>query len=85
MLNLLKYHNAMPKKFTFSVAAIPLVGTVIYASPYYTVYQMKQAAQCHDAQALNDYVDFPALRQSLKATIDRKLQETLRQNQGMIY
>lgn len=67
----------MAKKLTLALTAIALATTMLYFSPHYAVYQMKQAAQRHDAQALNDYVDYPVLRQNLKTAINQKMQQTL--------
>lgn len=70
----------MSKKLSLSLITISLAAAaVVYASPYYAVYQMKQAAQQRDAERLNNYVDFPVLRQNLQAAIDQKLQQTLQQ------
>lgn len=56
-----------------AVAAIMIViaaGTLWYfESPAWTLKGMKDAARSHDADALNAYIDFPALRESLKAEL----------------
>ena len=41
----------------------------IYASPYIVLNRVKRAADARDAQTVNQYVDFPALRASLKEQI----------------
>jgi hypothetical protein len=41
----------------------------VYASPYIALNRVKQAADARDAQVVNEYVDFPALRASLKEQI----------------
>ncbi|SAK63055.1 membrane protein [Caballeronia fortuita] len=41
----------------------------IYASPYIALDRVKRAADARDAQTVNQYVDFPALRASLKEQI----------------
>jgi hypothetical protein len=41
----------------------------IYASPYIVLNRVKQAADARDAQTVNEYVDFPALRASLKEQV----------------
>jgi hypothetical protein len=55
------------------VAAAVIViasGTFWYfESPAWTLKGMKDAAQSHDADALNAYIDYPALRESLKAEL----------------
>ena len=40
-----------------------------FESPAWTLKAMKDAAQSHDADALNAYIDYPALRDSLKAEL----------------
>jgi hypothetical protein len=40
-----------------------------FESPVWTLKGMKDAAQSHDADALNAYIDYPALRDSLKAEL----------------
>jgi len=40
-----------------------------FESPAWTLKGMKDAAQSHDADALNGYIDYPALRESLKAEL----------------
>src|SRR5579863_3968172 len=41
----------------------------VYASPYIALNRVKRAADARDAQTVNEYVDFPALRASLKEQI----------------
>lgn len=56
-----------------AVAAAMIViasGTLWYfESPAWTLKGMNDAAQSHDADALNAYIDYPALRESLKAEL----------------
>ncbi|PQV50940.1 DUF2939 domain-containing protein [Paraburkholderia sp. BL21I4N1] len=40
-----------------------------YASPYLALNNLKRAADARDAQTVNQYVDFPALRESLKQQV----------------
>lgn len=41
----------------------------LYASPYIALDRLKRAADARDAQTVNEYVDFPALRDSLKQQV----------------
>jgi hypothetical protein len=61
-------------------AARPLIVTLIvivviaalgfaYATPYIALNNLKRAADARDAQTVNQYVDFPALRESLKEQV----------------
>jgi len=56
-----------------AAAAILIViacGTLWYfESPVWTLKGMRDAAQSRDADALNAYIDYPALRESLKAEL----------------
>ncbi|WP_063532516.1 DUF2939 domain-containing protein [Burkholderia sp. MSMB1589WGS] len=56
---------------TLIVAAVAAVYA--YASPYLALRQMKQAIDARDAQAISAYVDFPALRISLKQQLTDEL------------
>lgn len=40
-----------------------------YASPYIALNNLKRAADARDAETVNQYVDFPALRESLKQQV----------------
>lgn len=48
-----------------------------YASPYIALNNLKRAADARDAQTVNQYVDFPALRDSLKQQIAGMLSRRL--------
>jgi hypothetical protein len=61
-------------------ATRPLIVTLIviaviaalgfgYASPYMALNNLKRAADARDTQTVNEYVDFPALRESLKQQV----------------
>lgn len=49
--------------------ALILVAAVGWyaASPYYTLAQMRDAAKANDADRLSAYIDYPALRENVKA------------------
>lgn len=44
-----------------------------FESPLWTLHGMKDAAQSHDADALDAYIDYPALRESLKAELTARM------------
>jgi hypothetical protein len=52
-----------------TVLIIAAVVTWYLASPGWTLHQMKAAADANDPDALNSYIDYPALREDLKAEI----------------
>lgn len=54
------------------VVVVAMLG-VIYASPYIALDRLKRAADARDAQTVNQYVDFPQLRESLKDQVGQLL------------
>jgi hypothetical protein len=58
-----------------SLVAVVLVVVIaallgyVYASPYIALDRMKRAADARDAQTVDEYVDFPLLRDSLKQQV----------------
>ncbi len=58
-----------------AVAAILVLLIVIagwwYASPIWTLREMRDAAKTHDSARFSAYVDYPALRESLKVGLRR--------------
>jgi hypothetical protein len=59
------------KAVAFAAAALIVAAGVTWylASPGWTLHEMKTAADANDADALSSYIDYPALRQDLKAEI----------------
>jgi hypothetical protein len=60
------------KRQTQVVCAIIVIitfGAASFASPFWTVRQLRAAAAAGDTTALEQYVDFPALRESVKAEL----------------
>lgn len=59
-------------RFVVVTLAVVLIGAAVgflYASPYIALDRVKRAADARDAQTVNEYVDFPALRSSLKEQV----------------
>ena len=54
------------------IVVVAVLG-VIYASPYIALDRLKRAADARDAQTVNQYVDFPLLRESLKDQVGQLL------------
>src|SRR5256885_6869356 len=50
---------------------------LLYASPYIALHQIGKAVERRDAQALSGYVDFPALRESIKGQMMARLQSQM--------
>ncbi|MFM0036058.1 DUF2939 domain-containing protein [Paraburkholderia strydomiana] len=58
-----------PLLITLVVVVVIAALGFAYASPYIALNNLKRAADARDAQTVNQYVDFPALRESLKEQI----------------
>ena len=69
-----------------AVAAALIVvasGTLWYfESPAWTLKGIKDAAQSHDADALNAYIDYPALRESLKSELTVRMEAEARKDKS---
>ncbi|MDC8756664.1 DUF2939 domain-containing protein [Janthinobacterium fluminis] len=59
----------MKKLITGGLAVLVAVGGLAYASPYFALHQIKTAIVAHDADALSEHVDFPALRENIKGQL----------------
>jgi hypothetical protein len=60
---------ARPLVVTVLVIVVVAVLGYAYASPYLALNRLKRAADERDAQTVSEYVDYPALRESLKDQI----------------
>jgi hypothetical protein len=56
--------------------AVVVVGAY-YGSPYYTVWQLEQAAKGGDAHAIANFIDFPAVRANLSPKLTAALQANI--------
>ncbi|MDR3096916.1 MAG: DUF2939 domain-containing protein [Paraburkholderia sp.] len=67
------------KPVAIAVAAVAIVAAAAYgyASPYIALNHLKAAADARDAAALSEYVDYPALRASLKQQVGQMLQQRI--------
>lgn len=64
------------------IAAAVLALAGLYATPYVTLHQLRQAAAAEDAPALAARVDFPALRENLKAGLQQRMLDRDRNERG---
>ena len=64
-----KKRGARPLIVTLIVIVLIAALGFAYASPYIALNNLKRAADARDAQTVNQYVDFPALRESLKQQV----------------
>jgi hypothetical protein len=56
----------MPRKIGLAIALIAILIGFYVGSPYWTLHQMRSAAQAGQGDKLAGYVDFPAVRESIK-------------------
>ncbi|MEJ8845053.1 DUF2939 domain-containing protein [Variovorax rhizosphaerae] len=65
----------MKSRRLYWVAALVavLVAAALYFGPHWTVYRMRKAIEARDATALASQVDFPALKESVKAQLMTKM------------
>ncbi|HXZ10339.1 MAG TPA: DUF2939 domain-containing protein, partial [Paraburkholderia sp.] len=63
------------------IAVVAILGYA-YASPYIALDRLKRAADARDAETVNQYVDFPALRVSLKEQVAGLITHRFEANHG---
>jgi hypothetical protein len=63
------------KKLPVVAMVVVLLGVaaLVYASPYIALSRMRAAAEKRDAAELSEYVDYPAVRESLKAEVTAQI------------
>ncbi|WP_233829680.1 DUF2939 domain-containing protein [Paraburkholderia sp. ZP32-5] len=71
-----------PLLITLIVVIVIAALGYVYASPYLAVNNLKRAADARDVQTVNQYVDFPALRASLKQQVADMLTHRLEADGG---
>ncbi|QER38334.1 DUF2939 domain-containing protein [Acinetobacter suaedae] len=70
----------MSQKFKmFSIMLVLLVFGYLFASPYLTIYQIRQAIEQEDSAALASHIDFPSVRQSLKDQVNAQMLQDMPQ------
>lgn len=61
---------------------LALGGGTLFAQPYYTAYQMREAADQRDHARLSGFINFPAVRESLKKQGGALAQRRIEQEVG---
>lgn len=61
------------RKLSLVVVALLVVLGLLFGTPYYTLWRARDAANARDATALSSYVDYPAVRESLKVSLHDEL------------
>lgn len=59
------------------IAAVVAVAAYWYWSPYLALRQLQAAAQSRDADAFNEHVDYPKVRQSIKRNFSTMFEDNL--------
>jgi hypothetical protein len=72
----------MKKKLIFILLGLSAIvlAACFYFTPYWAVANMKAAAENRDAEALSEYVDFPSLKESLKANFNAMMESEVSKN-----
>ncbi|APD12399.1 DUF2939 domain-containing protein [Pandoraea sputorum] len=61
------------RKLSLVVVALLVVLGLLFGTPYYTLWRARDAANARDATTLSSYVDYPAVRESLKLSLHDEL------------
>ncbi|VVE62731.1 hypothetical protein PAN31117_00979 [Pandoraea anapnoica] len=61
------------RKLSLVVVALLVVLGLLFGTPYYTLWRARDAANARDAATLSSYVDYPAVRESLKMSLHDEL------------
>ncbi|MFC4255037.1 DUF2939 domain-containing protein [Altererythrobacter xixiisoli] len=69
----------MRKWIIITVLALCAAAGWVYASPWLAMSGLRDAAMAHDADGLEQRVDFPAVRQSLKGQLQGQISREARQ------
>jgi hypothetical protein len=68
-------------KIGVSAALLAVIGGWYYYTPYLAANNMRIAAENKDAVALSRYINFPSVRESLKATLRAKMLSEMAQKE----
>lgn len=69
----------MKKLISFLIVLLLIAVAVFIGSPYYTVYQLKQAYDVHDGDTLVSYIDFEQLQPNIETQLTSNFATTLSQ------
>lgn len=71
------------KVLMFTCFIVMVSVASFYFTPYLAVFNMKKATERQDADALSRYVDYPALRESLKANFSAMMASEMAQDDNL--
>ena len=66
------------------IVVVVAAGVWYFESPVWTLSRMKDAAEANDPQALNAFIDYPALRESLKEEVSAKLMNDTQDDRSLL-
>lgn len=69
-------------RIAISLGALIVVLGLLFGTPYYTLWRARDAADARDAAALSSYVDYPAVRESLKTSLHDELSRQMDKQRG---
>ncbi|VVE61028.1 hypothetical protein PCA31118_00438 [Pandoraea captiosa] len=70
------------RKLSVVLIALAVVLGLLFGTPYYTLWRARDAANARDADALSSYVDYPAVRESLKTSLHDELSRQMDKQRG---
>jgi len=73
----------MRKWIAIGAALVLLLGGVYLGSPYYAIHSLRAAARDADTDKLEDSVDFPAVRESLKSQMSAAMMTKMQNDPEM--
>ncbi|WP_287495671.1 DUF2939 domain-containing protein [Pandoraea sp. CB10b_02] len=72
----------MMRKLWIALVGLVVVLGLLFGTPYYTLWRAREAANARDADALSAYVDYPAVRDSLKLSLHDELSRQMDKQRG---
>ncbi|APD13530.1 DUF2939 domain-containing protein [Pandoraea pulmonicola] len=70
------------RKLWIALTGLVVVLGLLFGTPYYTLWRAREAANARDADALSSYVDYPAVRDSLKLSLHDELSRQMDKQRG---
>ncbi|MGC7402549.1 DUF2939 domain-containing protein [Pandoraea pneumonica] len=70
------------RKLWIALVALVVVLGLLFGTPYYTLWRARDAANARDADTLSSYVDYPAVRESLKTNLHDQLARQMDKQRG---
>ncbi|VVE19963.1 hypothetical protein PIN31009_03078 [Pandoraea iniqua] len=70
------------RKLWIALVALVVVLGLLFGTPYYTLWRARDAANARDADTLSTYVDYPAVRESLKSSLHDELSRQMDKQRG---